>query len=48
MDVNYIIGKGEAKELTCRTHEHELSEEIARGKGIPSVVGQKGKILGQL
>ena len=39
-EVKNNIANGEAKELTCTTHGHELSEEIARGKG---EIGQMGK-----
>ena len=28
------MGNGEAKELTCMTHEHEIRWENARGGGV--------------
>ena len=32
-----------SKEVTCRTHGHELSRGIAGGKGLPGGGGQMGK-----
>ena len=43
-EVKNSIGNGEAKELICTTHGHELRVEIAGGKGVLGGGGQKGKI----
>ena len=42
-DVKNSIGNGEAKDLLCLTHGHELGEETAGGMGIPDKGGQSGK-----
>ena len=43
------MGNGEAKELTCMTHGHELREENAGGDGDTEWRGLKGrKKMGQL
>ena len=48
-DVKNSIGKGEAKELICMTHGHELRRWIAGGKvGGYQARGAKRKKLGQL
>ena len=47
-DVKNSIGNGEAEELICMTHRHELSSGIAGGNGGYWVEGAKGEKLGQL
>ena len=42
-DVKNNIGNGEAKELICTTHAHELRGVIAEGKGSPGQRGQRVK-----
>ena len=37
------MDNGEAKELTCMTHGHALSEGIAGGKGVPGRWVHRGK-----
>ena len=41
--VKNSIGNGEAKELICMFHGHELKEGIAGGKGVPGRGGQRRK-----
>ena len=47
-DVKNSIGNGEAKELICMTHGHELRERIAGGNEVIGWRGAKGVKLGQL
>ena len=47
-DVKNSIGNGEAKELTCMTHGHELREGIAGENGGTGWMGAKVEKLGQL
>ena len=42
------IGNGEAKELICTSHGHELREGIAGGNGGIGWRGAKEEKLGQL
>ena len=37
------MGNGEAKELICMTHEHELSWGHTGGRGVCRVEGNKGE-----
>ena len=37
------MGNGEAKELMCMTHEHELRWENAGGRGVTGQSGIKGR-----
>ena len=46
--VKNSIGNGEAKELVCTTHGHELKGGIAEGMVVPGRIGQRGKEMGQL
>ena len=48
VDVKNSIGNGEAKELMCTTHGHELRGRIAGGNGAMGQKGANGKKLGQL
>ena len=41
------MGNGEAKELVCMTHGHDLRGEIAGGNGVQGG-GSKGGKFGQL
>ena len=44
-EVKNSIGNGEAKELTCTTHGHELRRgELLEGRGVPGRGGQGEKI----
>ena len=43
-DVKNSIGNGEAKELTCMTHGHELRGGLLKGRGVPGGGGKGGKI----
>ena len=44
MDVRNNIGNGEAKELICTAHGHELtSGGLLEGMGEPGSGGQRGK-----
>ena len=45
-DVKNKIGKGEAKELKCMTHGHELRGEVAGGNGHTRQRGAKREKLG--
>ena len=47
-EVKNSIGNGEAKEHICMTHGHELSREIAGGKGGTKCRGTKGEKFGLL
>ena len=47
-EVKNSIGSGEAKELTCTTHGHELRGGMQEGSGVRSRGVQRGKKLGQL
>ena len=47
-DVKNSIGSGEAKELTCMTHGHELRGGVAGGNGDNGWKGAKKENLGQL
>ena len=47
-EIKNSIGNGEAKELTCMTHEYELREGIAGRKGDTRRRETKGEKLGQL
>ena len=40
------IGNGEAKELICTTHGHELREETAGGKSVTGRRETKGEKIG--
>ena len=42
-NVKIHIGNGEAKELICTTHEHELREGLLEARGVPGRVGHRGK-----
>ena len=45
VDVQNSIGNGEAKELMCMTHGHELRlGGVLEGKGVLGGWGQRGKI----
>ena len=46
-EVKNNIGNGEAKELTCMTHGHELRGEMLEGRGY-QVEGSKEGKFGQL
>ena len=44
MDVKNSVGNGEAKELICMTHGHELrGKELMEAMGILGGGGQRGK-----
>ena len=44
-EVRNTIGNGEAKELMCMTHGHELKlGGVLEGKGVLGGWGQRGKI----
>ena len=43
-DVKNSIGNGEAKELICTTHGHELRGGLLEGIGVPGGGGQRWKI----
>ena len=43
-DVKNSIGNGEAKELTCMTHGHELRGRLLEGRGVLGGGEQMGKI----
>ena len=43
-EVKNSIGNGEAKELICTTHGHELREELLEGRWVPGGGGKGGKI----
>ena len=42
-EVKNSIENGEAKELICTTHEHELREGLLEARGVPGRVGHRGK-----
>ena len=43
-DVKNSIGNGEAKELICMTHRHELRwEGLPEERGVPGGGGQRGR-----
>ena len=44
MDVRNNIGNGEAKELICTAHGHEVREGFLKGREVLSRWGQRGKI----
>ena len=47
-DVKNSIGNGEAKELACMTHGHEIRGRVASGNRGYWVEGSKEGKLGQL
>ena len=42
-EIKNHIGNGEAKELTCATHGHELREELLEERGVPGGRGHRGE-----
>ena len=47
-DVKNSIGNGEAKELICMTHRHELKGGECGWEGLCKAEGDKGGKMGQL
>ena len=47
-EVKNSIGNGEAQELICKTHGHELMGESQEGRGLPGGGGQRGNICNSI